>query len=146
MAGPFSSFKLQVREGSPTKSNVDPQADAHGVVVGEEIGCLFEFAIAGHGFVLWADEVIHHEAVAARLLEPGRPRWLRYCDANDAGGMEDGAMAEPKYRGAAQHRRLVRSKPMLSALWLQLRNGRHVRGMRRPMGHGRDDDRMMSWW
>ena len=30
---PFSSFKLQVREGSPTESNVDPQADAHGVVV-----------------------------------------------------------------------------------------------------------------
>ena len=47
---------------------------------------------------------------------------------------------------AAQHRRLARSKPMLSALLLQLRNGRHVRGMRRPMGHGRDDDRMMSWW
>ena len=47
---------------------------------------------------------------------------------------------------AAQHKRLARSKPMLSALLLQLRNGRHVRGMRRPMGHGRDDDRMMSWW
>ena len=69
MAGPFSSFKLQVREGSPTKSNVDPQAEAHGVVVGEEIGCLFEFTIARHGFVLWTDEVIHHEAVASRLLE-----------------------------------------------------------------------------
>ena len=38
---------------------------------------------------------IQHCALAARLPEPGRPRWLRYCDANDAGGMEDGAMAEP---------------------------------------------------
>ena len=103
------------------------------------------------GYFLTAKLPAHAERQA--LWESGDLDLTFYCQRHyeEVKGQVAPAWAKkrPKAKAwprAAQHRRLARSKPMLSALLLQLRNGRHVRGMRRPMGHGRDDDRMMSWW
>ena len=59
---------------------------------------------------------IQHCALAARLPEPGCPRWLRYCDADDAGGMEGGAMADPYsiYNNLIRRRYLVWNRVSLS--------------------------------
>ena len=103
------------------------------------------------GYFLTAKLPAHAERQA--LWESGDLDLTFYCQRHyeEVKGQVAPAWAKkrPKAKAwprAAQHRRLARSRPMLSALWLQLRNGRHVRGMRRPMGHGRDGDRMMSWW
>ena len=102
------------------------------------------------GYFLTAKLPAHAERQA--LWESGSLDMTFYCQRHyeEVTGQVAPAWAKkrPKAKAwprAAQHRRLARSKPMLSALLLQLRNGRHVRGMRRPMGHGRDGDRMMSW-